>query len=58
MLPDDRLLFNIHHDDTLNLHAIDIESCEMLSVEIPVALDEIKLNDVEGIAWPVDACIR
>jgi hypothetical protein len=57
MLPDGRLLFSIHDDETLSIHVLNVESCERLDMEIPVALDEIKLNDVEGIAWPIDACM-
>ncbi|OQY55158.1 MAG: hypothetical protein DRR08_11845 [Candidatus Parabeggiatoa sp. nov. 2] len=58
MLPDGRLLFSLHDDETLSIHALEIDSCDRLDMAIDVTLNEIKLNDVEGIAWPIEACIR
>lgn len=56
MLPDDRLLFSIHNDATLSIYALEVKSCQIVGTDIRTSLDEIKLNDVEGIAWPVEAC--
>jgi len=58
MLPDGRLLFGIHNDKTLSIHALDIESCSIKGISISTQVDGVKLNDVEGIAWPVAACSR
>jgi len=56
MLPDGKLLFGIHNDKTLSIHALDIDSCELTGVAIDTKVDGIRLNDVEGIAWPIAAC--
>jgi len=56
MLPDGRLLFGVHNDKTLSIHALDIESCSLTGVSISTRVFGLKLNDVEGIAWPVAAC--
>jgi YD repeat-containing protein len=59
MLPDGKMLFATHQDQSLNLHALDSDSCQLLGVKISTQIDDesqIKLDDVEGIAWPIDAC--
>lgn len=56
MLPDGQLLFGIHNDHTLSIHALDIDSCELTGVAIDTKVDGMRLNDVEGIAWPIAAC--
>ena len=56
MLPDGRLLFGIHNDKYLSIHALDIVSCELTGVAIDTKVNGMKLNDVEGIAWPIDTC--
>jgi hypothetical protein len=56
MLPDGRLLFAIHNDQTLSIHALDIETCQVIGAQISTLVDGIQLNDIEGIAWPIDAC--
>ncbi len=56
MLPDGRLLFGIHNDKTLSLHALDIESCSLVGINISTQVEGMELNDVEGMAWPVEAC--
>jgi len=58
MLPDGRLLFGIHNDKTLSLHALDIESCSLVGINISTQVFGMELNDVEGMAWPVEACSR
>jgi YD repeat-containing protein len=58
MLPDERLLFSIHNNKTLSLHALDIESCSLVGIHISTQVDGMELNDVEGMAWPVEACSR
>jgi hypothetical protein len=56
VLPDGQLLFGIHNDQTLSIHALDVDSCELIGVTIDTQVEGIKLNDIEGIAWPVAAC--
>ncbi len=56
MLPDGRLLFGVHDDKTLTIHALDVETCSLVGTDISTQVDGVKLNDVEGIAWPVEAC--
>jgi hypothetical protein len=56
MLPDGRLFFGIHNDNTLSIHALDIESCSLNGVNISTQVEGMELNDVEGMAWPVEAC--
>ena len=56
MLPDGRLLFGIHNDNSLSIHALDISSCELTGVAIDTKVDGMRLNDVEGIAWPIATC--
>lgn len=50
MLPDNRLLFSIHRDPQLSIYALEIETCQIESVTLH--FEEMKLNDVEGFAWP------
>ncbi len=56
MLPDGRLLFSSHEDETLSIHALDVTSCELIGVDISTETVGMQLNDVEGIAWPIGAC--
>jgi YD repeat-containing protein len=56
MLPDGRLFFGIHNDNSLSIHALDIESCSLNGVNISTQVEGMELNDVEGMAWPVEAC--
>jgi len=56
MLPDGRLLFGIHDDKTVSLHALDLETCQLVGTSIKTQVNGIILNDVEGLAWPVQAC--
>ncbi len=56
MLPDGRLLFGIHDDQTVSLHALDLETCQLVGTSIKTQVNGIILNDVEGLAWPVQAC--
>ncbi len=56
MLPDGRLLFGIHDDQSVSIHALDINSCDLIGINISTQVEGIVLNDIEGIAWPVDAC--
>lgn len=56
MLPDGQLLFGIHNDKALSLHALDIESCSLVGINISTQIDGMVLDDVEGMAWPVEAC--
>lgn len=58
MLPDGQLLFSIHNDKTLSIHALNINSCELTGVTIDTKVADMKLNDVEGIAWPLSACAQ
>ncbi len=55
MLPDGRLLFGIHNDDTLSIHALEVVSCELVGADISTVVNGIQLNDVEGIAWSFEA---
>ncbi len=56
MLPDGRLLFGIHDDQTVSLHALNLETCQVVGTSIKTQVNGIILNDVEGLAWPVQAC--
>ena len=56
MLPDGRLLFGIHDDQSVSIHALDINTCDLIGTDISTQIEGIILNDVEGIAWPIDAC--
>ena len=56
MLPDGRLLFGIHDDQSVSLHALDLETCQLVGTSINTQINGIILNDVEGLAWPVQAC--
>ncbi|MEK8018110.1 MAG: carboxypeptidase regulatory-like domain-containing protein [Candidatus Parabeggiatoa sp.] len=56
MLPDGRLLFGIHDDKTVSLHALELETCQLVGTSINTQINGIILNDVEGLAWPVQAC--
>ncbi len=56
MLPDGRLLFGIHDDQTVSLHALNLETCQLVGTSINTQINGIILNDVEGLAWPVQAC--
>lgn len=58
ILPDGQLLFGVHNDQTLSIHALEVDSCELIGVTIDTRVESIKLNDVEGIAWPVAACTQ
>jgi hypothetical protein len=52
LLPDGFILLGMHQDNTLKLHAFDMEACEMvISHDIATPY-----NDVEGIAMPTAAC--
>jgi PKD repeat protein len=54
MLFDGQLLLGRHLDKTLQLHALDIQTCAMVaSWNIPILF-----NDIEGFAWPHAACTR
>ncbi len=56
MLPDGRILFSIHSSKTLSIHALDVTSCELVGADISTVANGRKLDDVEGIAWPIEAC--
>ena len=56
MLPDGRLLFGIHDDKSVSLHALELETCQLVGTSIKTQVNGMILNDVEGIAWPVSAC--
>jgi len=56
MLPDGRLLFGIHDDQTVSLHALDLVTCQVVGTSIKTQVNGVILNDVEGLAWPVQAC--
>ncbi len=47
MLPDGKLLFAMHNDDKLRIHALDVNTCQILEenhISVPY-------NDIEGLAW-------
>ncbi|MEK8021797.1 MAG: carboxypeptidase-like regulatory domain-containing protein [Candidatus Parabeggiatoa sp.] len=57
MMPaDNELLFSMHNDNSLSIRSINIDSCQEAQVRISTALEDITLNDVEGIALPKAAC--
>jgi hypothetical protein len=49
------MLIGIHQDKTLSLQAFDPNTCEIV---IEAALPTDDFDDVEGIALPVEACIK
>ncbi len=55
MLPDGTLLLGIHGaEKILQFQAINVETCEIVfDVDLPTSAS---LNDVEGMAWPINAC--
>jgi len=55
ILPDDSLLLGIHGEGKiLQFQAFNVETCEIVfGVDIPTSPT---VNDVEGIAWPINAC--
>jgi len=56
MLPDGRLLFSIHADSRLRIHALEVDSCEVLGVSISTQVQGAVLDDVEGMAYPAQGC--
>jgi YD repeat-containing protein len=55
MMPQGFLLFGTHQDTTFTLHAFDPKICQTVAeANIPTE----RFNDVEGIALPVNACIK
>lgn len=55
MIPGGLILFGVHNDRTLKLHALEPTACEVVADEdIPTN----QFDDVEGIALPTKACIR
>jgi len=42
----------MHNDNSLTIRSLNVESCEQAQVTISTALENINLNDVEGIALP------
>lgn len=56
MLPTGELLFAIHEDDAIRIHALNVQSCEILSAYADTQTSDMVLNDVEGIAWPTGVC--
>ncbi|MEK8019340.1 MAG: hypothetical protein VSS75_020910 [Candidatus Parabeggiatoa sp.] len=54
---DNELLFSMHNDNSLTIRSLNVDSCEQAQVTISTALENINLNDVEGIALPKAACI-
>ena len=54
---DNELLFSMHNDNSLTIRSLNVDSCEQAQVTISTALEDINLNDVEGIALPKAACI-
>jgi YD repeat-containing protein len=52
MLPDNRLLLGVHNDNTLSIHALDLDSCELQSIPLNLGPDIGQPLDIEGIAWP------
>ncbi len=52
MLPDDRLLFGIHNDNTFSIHALNMDSCEIESIRLNPSVEILQPIDIEGIAWP------
>jgi len=47
----------LHNDNSLSIRSINVDSCEQAQVKISTTLENINLNDVEGIALPKAACI-
>jgi len=56
MLPSGELLFAIHQDRAVSLHALSLSDCTVVSVDLPVGLGDTKLNDIEGLAWASSVC--
>jgi len=54
-MPDGLLLGGVHEDESLNLHVLELDgnSCEVIA-EADISTG--KFNDVEGIAFPGNAC--
>ncbi len=57
MLPDGRLLFAVHHDQKLQIHALDWNSCTTVNIDLLLTLSNLQPNDIEGLAWPQGACL-
>jgi len=55
MLPDGSLLLGIHGErKILQFQAINLETCEIVfGLDVPT---NATINDVEGIAWPINLC--
>jgi hypothetical protein len=55
MLPDGSLLLGIHGErKILQFQAINLETCEIVfGLDVPT---DATINDVEGIAWPINLC--
>lgn len=51
-LPDGLLVYGFHHDAGLGIHALDVNTCQIISE----ARIETPFNDIEGIAWPAFSC--
>ena len=47
-----RVKCEMHNDNSLTIRSLNVESCEQAQVTISTALENINLNDVEGIALP------
>ncbi|WP_353573321.1 carboxypeptidase regulatory-like domain-containing protein [Candidatus Albibeggiatoa sp. nov. BB20] len=56
MLPNGNLLFAIHDDDAMSIYSLDLDNCEVLSAYAETKVQDVILNDVEGIAWPTSVC--
>ena len=56
-LPDGSLLLGIHGEEKIiQFQAFNVETCEIVfGVDIPTSS---AVNDVEGIAWPINTCQR
>jgi hypothetical protein len=55
MLPDGILLIGIHEDKGFSLQAFDVDNCQVIpDFSIPTT----PFDDVEGIAFPVEACTK
>ncbi len=55
MLPDGSLLLGIHGErKILQFQALNLETCEIVfGLDVPT---DATINDVEGIAWPINLC--
>jgi hypothetical protein len=55
MLPDGTLLIGIHENKGFSLQAFDVDNCQVIpDFSIPTG----SFDDVEGIAFPVEACAK